>query len=114
MKWFLARFYYAFQGLKASIKDRSIFLQACFGILVLICGFLFHCSLQEWLLLIWSIGFVLFAEIVNSCIEGCVDYISLEKDPRAKKIKDMAAFAVLVISFCAAFTGLYVFIPKIF
>ena len=114
MKWFLGRFTYAFQGLKASIKDKSIFLQACFGILVLFFGFLFRCSLQEWILLFWSIGLVLFAEIVNSCIEGCVDYISLKKDPRAKKIKDMAAFGVLVISICAAFTGLYVFIPKLF
>lgn len=114
MKWFLARFYYAFQGLKVCIEDKSISLQAVFGFFVILAGLFFHCSFKEWILLIWSIGLVLFAEIMNSCIEGCVDYISLKKDTRAKKIKDMAAFAVLVISFCAAVTGLYVFIPKIF
>lgn len=114
MKWFVGRFIYAFQGFKVCREDRSIFLQCIFGFIVIVCGILFRCSLFEWILLVWSIGIVIFAEIINSCIERCVDYISLERDPRAKKIKDLGASAVFVISCCAAITGLYVFIPKIF
>lgn len=57
---------------------------------------------------------VWFSEIINSCIERCVDYISLEHTDQAKHIKDMAAGAVFIISMFAAIIGLYVFIPKLF
>lgn len=113
MKWFVGRFYYAFQGFQQCVKDHSIFLQMIFGCIVFLCGIFFHCSKLDWVILVWSIGLVIAAEIFNSCIEGCVDYISLKKDSRAKKIKDMAASAVFVISFCAAISGLLVFVPKI-
>lgn len=114
MKWFVGRFYYAYQGLKSALIDRSIRLQCFFGLIVLFFGWFFHCSKGEWMVLIWSIGLVIAAETFNSCIEGCVDYISLNKDPRAKRIKDMAAFAVSIISLCAAFCGLCIFLPKLF
>ena len=65
-------------------------------------------------MLIFAIGFVWFSEIINSCIERCVDYISLEHTQQAKHIKDMAAGAVFIISIFAAIIGLYVFIPKLF
>lgn len=65
-------------------------------------------------MLIFAIGLVWFSEIINSCIERCVDYISLEHTQQAKHIKDMAAGAVLIISVLAACIGLYVFLPKLF
>lgn len=65
-------------------------------------------------MLIFAIGFVWFSEIINSCIERCVDYISLEHTQQAKRIKDMAAGAVFIISVLAACIGLYVFLPKLF
>ena len=66
------------------------------------------------MMLLSAICFVWFSEIINSCIERCVDYISLEHTEKAKHIKDMAAGAVFIISFLAACIGLYVFIPKLF
>ena len=65
-------------------------------------------------MLIFAIGLVWFSEIINSCIERCVDYISLEHTKQAKHIKDMAAGAVFIISVLAAYIGLYVFLPKLF
>ena len=114
MKWFLGRFYYAYCGFLTCLKDRSIRYQMGFGLVVIVCGFLFRLNGNEWLKIIWCIGLVIAAEVVNSCIERCVDYISLKRDPRAKRIKDMAAFGVLIISICAAITGLMIFVPKIF
>lgn len=113
MKWFVGRFYYAGQGLKECLKDKSICLQMLFGCIVLLAGFLFHLNAREWLWILTAIVLVVSAEIFNSCIEGCVDYISLEKDPRAKRIKDMAATGVLLISFLAAIIGLIIFLPKL-
>ena len=66
------------------------------------------------MMLLSAICFVWFSEIINSCIERCVDYISLEHTEQAKHIKDMAAGAVFIVSFLAACIGLYVFIPKLF
>lgn len=115
MNWFKGRFKYAFQGLfYAFTCDRSIRLQGIFGLIVILCGILFHCSLNEWMMLIFAIGLVWFSEIINSCIERCVDYISLEHTQQAKHIKDMAAGAVFIISLLAACIGLYVFLPKLF
>lgn len=65
-------------------------------------------------MLVFAIGLVWFSEIINSCIERCVDYISLEHTLQAKHIKDMAAGAVFIISVLAACIGLYVFLPKLF
>ena len=65
-------------------------------------------------MLIFAIGLVWFSEIINSCIERCVDYISLEHTQQAKHIKDMDAGAVFIISVLAACIGLYVFLPKLF
>lgn len=115
MKWLKGRFKYAFQGLYyAFSKDNSIRLQGIFGIIVLTCTILFRCSLFEWILVILAVGMVWVAEIFNSCIERCVDYISMEHTLQAKRIKDMAAGAVFIVSIMAACIGLYVFLPKIF
>ena len=65
-------------------------------------------------MLIFAIGLVWFSEIINSCIERCVDYISLEHTQQAKHIKDMTAGAVFIISVLAACIGLYVFLPKLY
>ena len=115
MNWLKGRFKYAFEGLYyAFTQDRSIRLQGIFGLIVIVFGFVFHCSIHEWILLSMAIGMVWFSEIINSCIERCVDYISLEHTEQAKHIKDMAAGAVFIISILAAIIGFYVFVPKIF
>lgn len=113
MKWFVGRFYYAGQGLKECLKDKSVRLQMLFGMIVLIAGWILRLNRNEWLWIATAIILVISAEIFNSCIEGCVDYISLEKDPRAKRIKDMAATGVLLISLLAAIIGLIIFLPKL-
>jgi diacylglycerol kinase (ATP) len=47
--------------------------------------------------LILALGLVvLAAELFNTAIEGLVDYISPQRDPRAKKIKDCSSAAVAI------------------
>lgn len=91
MKWFRDRFRYAFAGIRYGVlKDRSIVLQIVFGWIAIVVAFVLRCTFYEWLWILLCITLVVVGEIFNSCIEQCVDYISLEIDPRAKKIKDMA------------------------
>lgn len=114
MNWLKGRFKYAFSGFRYALMDRSILLQFVFGLIVIIAGFLFRLTVLEWILILICICTVIFAEIVNSCIENLVDYISLKHTPQGKKIKDMAAAAVLLISVMSAAIGLMIFLPKLF
>lgn len=113
MKWLVGRFKYAFEGFGYAFKDKSIAFQCFLGVLAVIAGFVLKCSIFEWLWIILAIVLVIAFEIVNSCIEGLVDYISLKKDPRAKRIKDMAAAAVFLISIFAFIVALIIFLPKV-
>ncbi len=113
MKWLRDRFKYAFAGLKACMQDKSIRMQIVLGVFVLLAGFFFRLSISEWMWILLCICLVITSEVFNSCIEKTVDYISLDIDPRAKQIKDMAASAVLFICIFSILIGLIIFIPKI-
>ena len=84
------------------------------SLLVVLAGFVFQVSKIEWLFLLLSIFLVIAFEILNSAIENVVDLAShYHFSMLAKKAKDMAAGAVLVVSLFAAVTGLIIFIPRI-
>lgn len=114
MKWFLARFKYAYYGFLYALKDHSVFIQCLFGLIVFVAGIFFRLDVYEWFWIGLCIVLVIVMETLNSCIEGLVDYISLERNEQAKRIKDMAAFAVLAVSGFSAIVGLAIFLPKIF
>ncbi len=110
----LKSFIFAFNGLYVLVKEEHnsrIHLFATFC--VILCGFFFHISAYEWIAIIFAIGFVIAMEIINSSIENIADFVSPEKHEKIKKIKDLAAAAVLISAFTALIIGLIVFAPKI-
>jgi len=109
----IAGFRYAFNGLKILIKEEHnarihLFAACC----VLIAGIVFKISPNEWIAVIFCIGVVFALELINSAIENTVDFISLEKSETIKKIKDLAAGAVLIAAIASAIIGLIIFLPK--
>jgi diacylglycerol kinase (ATP) len=60
-----------------------------------------------------AMGFVWVTEILNTCIERIMDFISTEQDPKIGVIKDLAAAAVLFAALTAVVAGAIIFIPKI-
>jgi diacylglycerol kinase (ATP) len=68
----------------------------------------------ELLALIFAIAFVWVAEMLNTCIERIMDFVSVQQHPEVKFIKDLAAGAVLVAAITALVVGAVVFIPKFF
>lgn len=82
-------------------------------IVVTIASILLKISRHEAMLIIFAIGFVWASEMFNTCIEKTMDFISLEKHPQIKSIKDVAAGAVLISAATAFIIGLIIFIPKI-
>ena len=104
----LTGIYTAFQ------EERNMRKHAVTSLLVVLAGFVFQVSKIEWLFLLLSIFLVIAFEILNSAIENVVDLAShYHFSMLAKKAKDMAAGAVLVVSLFAAVTGLIIFIPRI-
>lgn len=93
--------------------QHNFWIHLTIAVLVIIAGFFFCISLTEWVLVVLAIGLVLSAETFNSAIEQLTDLISPDFHPRAGRVKDLAAGAVLLTAMAAALIGLLIFVPKI-
>ena len=110
-----ASFYYAFDGIWRFFRtEHNAWLHLAATIAVAGLVIKYHVSSIEAVLLVFSIGFVWASEIFNTCIEKIMDFISTERHPQIRLIKDMAAGAVLIAAITALIIGLIVFVPKIF
>lgn len=106
MRWLknklMHKFGYAFIGVVNGIRqDSSIALQCVLGLITIVVCLFLPLSKIEWCLILIMIFLVITMEFLNSAIEETVNYISMERHPMAKKIKDLAAGAVLLMSICA-------------
>ena len=106
---------FALTGILTAFKEeRNMRKHAVTALVVILAGFVFQVSRIEWLFLLMSIFLVVAFEIINSAIEKVVDLAShYHFSMLAKKAKDMAAGAVLVVSLLAAVIGALIFIPRI-
>jgi diacylglycerol kinase (ATP) len=107
-------FKYAFEGIKTFFKEEHnarIHLLATIAVIVL--SVTFPVSGMEAIVLVFAVGVVWVAEIFNTAIEKMADFISTEKNPTIKTIKDLSSAAVLVSAIIAVITGCLVFIPKL-
>ena len=106
-------FKHAFNGIRFLINEEH---NARVHIVAVICvvftGFYCCISSLEWLAIILSIGLVISMEIINSTIENICDFISPEKHKLIKKIKDLAAAAVLISALTSIVIAAVIFIPK--
>ncbi|MGX7127100.1 diacylglycerol kinase family protein [Enterococcus wangshanyuanii] len=114
-KHFIASLEFALQGIKTVFKEeRNMRTHVLMGILAVVIGFVFRLSIAEWLWLLLAIFLVLVVEIINTVFENVVDmFTDFHFHPIGKKIKDMAAGAVLLTSGFAVIVGLLLFVPKI-
>jgi diacylglycerol kinase (ATP) len=70
-------------------------------------------SPAEMGVLVATIGLVLAAELMNTAVEMLTDRIYPQVDTRAAAVKDVSAAAVLLASVCAAFVGVFLFLPHL-
>lgn len=102
----------ATHGIITSFKEeQNVRFEMMVGAIVIAFGGYFRITNTQWLVVILCIGIVLMAEIFNTAIEHIVDYICPKYDLHAKKIKDLASGAVLLICVHVAVIGLLIFIP---
>ncbi|MFN4811351.1 MAG: diacylglycerol kinase family protein [Bacteroidota bacterium] len=110
----LKSFVYAFEGVMYFIKHEAQALIHLIAIVAVIgAGYWFNISLTEWIAVIFAIGIVVSAEMLNTAIEKLTDMVSPQINEQAKIVKDLAAGAVLIASLTAFIIGLIIFLPKI-
>ncbi|MBO0441824.1 diacylglycerol kinase family protein [Candidatus Enterococcus ikei] len=114
-KHFITSLEFALQGIRTVFKEeRNMRTHVFMGIIAIIMGFVFQLAISEWLWLLLVIFLVLVIEIINTVFENVVDMVTdFHFHPIGKKIKDMAAGAVLLTTGFAVIVGLLLFVPKI-
>ncbi|HEY0222028.1 diacylglycerol kinase family protein [Lactovum miscens] len=112
---FFSSLHFALTGIVTAIKEESNMRKHLLvAIIVLIAGLLFQINYYDWLMIFLALFLVISMELMNSAIENVVDLAAdYNFHMRAKRAKDMAAGAVLLISCFSVVVGLFVFLPKI-
>lgn len=115
-KNFLASFEFAVTGLQTVfIEERNMRKHVALGIIASIFGFLLRLQPMEWLWLLLAIFLVLIIETINTIFENLVDLVTDHHFHEiAKKVKDMAAGAVLIAAIFAVIVGAVLFLPKLY
>ncbi|HEY5823700.1 MAG TPA: diacylglycerol kinase family protein [Cyclobacteriaceae bacterium] len=107
---FIRNFIVACQGLAVAVKEElNMKIHIAAMLLVMALGFYFEVSQVEWLILLIMIGLVICTELINTAIENLTDLVSPERQSLAGKVKDIAAAAVLFISFISVIVGFIIF-----
>ncbi len=110
----LKSFGYAFNGLKVMFAEgHNSRIHLVAAILAVLLGCFLKLSYQEWAIISIVIGAVFSAELFNSAIENLSDHLAPEKHENIKKVKDLAAAAVLVCAITAVAVACLIFLPKI-
>lgn len=105
-------FKYAFEGIVTALKDEpNLKIHFLIAVVVILLGLILGIKREEWILIVFLIGLVISVELTNTAIEETVDSFISELHPAAKKAKDVAAGAVLVVSVTAVVIGLIIFMP---
>lgn len=113
-KRMIKSFGYSLEGLRyAFCHEQNIWIHLLATVVVLILGIYLKLNLIEWLLVIFAIGLVISAELLNTALEATVDLVTTNIHPLAKLAKDTASAAVLVLAFTALLVGLLIFGTKI-
>ncbi len=107
-------FGYAGEGFKTFLRTQhNGWVHLGITLAAVVLGMWLRISVGEWIAVALSVGLVFGAELLNSAIECLADHVTLERHDTIKKVKDMAAAAVLVAALAALAVGLLIFLPKL-
>jgi len=104
---------YAVKGaIKLITTEHSVMVQSSLAVLMIIAGFYFNISREEWIMQILAFGLVLGIESLNTAVEKVADFIHPEYHEKIGFIKDIAAGAVMFAAMAAIAVGLLIYVPK--
>ena len=104
----------AFHGFWHVLRHESSFKYMCGAAVAVLAGMLIlGTSRQENVALLTMIFAVLALELMNTAFERFLDFLNPEHDERIKRIKDVLAAILLVVSCGAAIIGIIIFFPHL-
>lgn len=107
-------FQYALQGFLAAVRsEANLRFHIAAAVIVIAAGLWLQIETVEWCIVILCIGAVFGIELINTSIEQLCNHVTEEEHPSIKKIKDISAAAVLLVSITGAIAGLLIFLPKL-
>lgn len=110
---FISSFNYAVQGIISVLKtEKNMKFHYLAAIAIIIISLFFDISSTEFMLMLFAIVLVVFAEMINTAIERTIDLVVQEYNPIAKYVKDVAAGAVLITAINAIVVAYLVFYDK--
>lgn len=105
-------FKYAVVGILSALKEEpNLKFHFLAGLFVIIISLILNISRNDWMIIVFLIGFVISVELTNTAIEAVVDEFTNNEHPGAKLAKDISAGAVLVSTITAAIIGIIIFLP---
>lgn len=108
-------FSYALSGIKTAYKNEpNLRIHTFFALLAITVSAFLGINTIEWLLITFTIFYVITLELLNTVLEAVVNLVSPEVTPYAKIAKDVSAACVLLAAFMSLIIGFVIFIPKIF
>jgi len=106
-------FYYAFQGIKTAYQNEpNLRIHSVAGTLAICLGILLKLESLEWLILCFTIFWVISLELLNTVLENLVNLVSPDITPYAKIAKDVGAACVLFAAILSVIVGIVLFLPK--
>lgn len=113
-KNFVTALHHSVDGIiKAFKTERNLRIDYFCAVCVLLAGVILGLSKTEFVCLCLTVGFVIFAEMMNSVVEYIVDLVTDKYDDRAKAAKDIAAGGVLMSSSISVIVAYFLFADKL-
>ncbi len=97
----------------ATTTQSNIKKQLLIAVFVVIISLFFELSKAEFLIFMFTIVLILFAEMVNTAIETVVDLYTDLYHPKAKIAKDVAAGGVVITAINALIVAYFLFFDKV-
>lgn len=97
----------------ATTTQANIKKQLVIAVAVVIISLFFNLSKAEFLIFLFTIILIIFAEMVNTAIETVVDLYVDVYHPKAKIAKDVAAGGVVITTINAIIVAYFLFFEKI-
>ena len=98
---------------KLITTEHSVMVQSSIALLLVIAGFYYEISREEWMFQTLASGLVLGIEGMNTAVEKVADFIHPEFHKKIGFIKDIAAGAVFFAAMTAIAVGCLIYIPKL-
>ena len=106
-------FEFAVQGIATFFRTQTnAWIHLSAALLAVIMGYICKINTTEWCWIVGAITLVFVTEMLNTAIEFLTDLASPSIHPLAKKVKDIAAGAVLISAIAAVIIAMIIFLPK--